>query len=99
MEKDEIIKIAIDQEERLLVKPKLKSFPYMYREAMEVHWDNEGKFLYSPKPKKWSYLDWYAQILKAAKEQSCLLSITDGKEWVNIPKELKDEILNYNASP
>lgn len=98
MEKDEIIKIAIDQEERLLVKPKNNSFPYMYREAMEVHWDNDGKYLYSPKPKKWSYIEWYAQILKAAKEQSCILNITEETEWVNIPAELKNEIINYNAS-
>jgi hypothetical protein len=98
MEKDEILEIAIDQEERLLVKPKSNSFPYMYREAMEVHWDNEGKFLYSPKPKQWRYLDWYIQIIKAAKEQTCLLTITDNTEWVNIPEELKNDIIDYQAS-
>ena len=98
MEKDVIIRIAIDQEERLLVKPKTMSFPYMYREAMEVHWDNEGKFLYSPKPKIWSYLEWYSQIIKAAKEQSCILSITKETEWANVPMDLKNEILNYQTS-
>lgn len=101
MEKDEILQIGIDKNERLFIIPKTKSFPYVYREGMEVHWNNKGKLLYSPKPKEWSYAKWYAQILKAAKEQSCVLLITENTQWVNIQKELKNEIINYqvNTSP
>ena len=65
---------------------------------MEVHWNNEGKFLYSPKPKEWSYIEWYVQILKAVKEQSYILLITENTQWVNIKKELKNEIINYQAN-
>ncbi|MGA9572806.1 MAG: hypothetical protein WBS20_02540 [Lysobacterales bacterium] len=93
MEQDEILEIGIDEDERLYIKPSSNSFPYIYREAMEVHWDTKGMFLYSPKPRKWSYLDWYGQIIKAAKEQSCSLVLSDKTVWVNMPASLKNEIL------
>ena len=93
MDQDEIQEIGIDIQERLYVKPSFKRFPHIYREAMEVHWDDEGAYLYSPKPRKWSYLDWYKQIIKAGKEQSCSLTITKDTVWVNIPEKLKEEIL------
>jgi len=92
MEEDKIIEIGIDKEERLYIKPASKTFPYIYREAMEVHWDNEKAFLYTPKPKQWTYLNWYNQIIKAAKEQSCKLQLTTATLWVNIPEKLKNEI-------
>ncbi|MDA3945516.1 MAG: hypothetical protein PF439_02405 [Helicobacteraceae bacterium] len=98
MEKDEILQIGIDENKRLFIIPKTKSFPYIYRETMEVHWNSEGKFLYSPKPREWSYIEWYTQILKAVKEQSCILTITENTQLVNIPEELKNEIINYQAS-
>ncbi|MFM7895444.1 MAG: hypothetical protein ACKO8L_05815, partial [Flavobacterium sp.] len=56
---DEIIEIGIDELERLYIKPKKEKFTLIYRTATEVHWDNEKHFLYSPKPKDWTYLDWY----------------------------------------
>lgn len=98
MKKDEILQIGIDENGRLFIVPKTQSFPYIYREAMEVHWDSEGKFLYSPKPREWSYIEWYTQILKAVKEQSCLLLITENTQWINILEELKNEIINYQAN-
>jgi hypothetical protein len=57
MEIDNILEIGIDDEGRLYVKPTTTKFPMMYREAIEVHWDSNGDFLYSPKPRNWSYLD------------------------------------------
>ena len=70
MTTDRIAELAIDDAGRLCVKPTTATFPFIWREAMEVHWDPHGGFLYSPKPREWSYADWLRQILSAAKETS-----------------------------
>ena len=64
MRTDNIIEVGIDRLERLYIKPKEERFTLIYRTATEVHWDNKDYFLYSPKPKDWSYLDWYKHIIK-----------------------------------
>jgi hypothetical protein len=56
MRTDNIIEVGIDRLERLYIKPKEERFTLIYRTATEVHWDNKDYFLYSPKPKDWSYL-------------------------------------------
>lgn len=94
MKKDIIVEIGIDSEERLYLKPSKLKFLYIYREAMEVYWNNETLSLYGAKPRKWSYLDWFKQIIRAVEEQSCKLSLNEKTNWVNIPKELKEKILN-----
>ena len=96
MERDEIIEIGIDDKERLYLKPASKAFPYIYREAAEVHWDSKENFLYSPKPREWSYLDWYKHIIKIVSGLSCELFITDNTHWVNIPVNLKAQIIQIN---
>ncbi|MEJ1959881.1 MAG: hypothetical protein WDM70_11045, partial [Nitrosomonadales bacterium] len=47
---DGIKEVGIDHEGRLYVTPKSKTFPMIYREAMEVHWDVKGRYLYAPPP-------------------------------------------------
>ncbi|HTN93879.1 MAG TPA: hypothetical protein VMJ33_04795 [Gallionella sp.] len=42
MERDAISEIGMDDEGRLYVAPETKTFPYIYREAMEVHWNEIG---------------------------------------------------------
>ena len=90
---DRIEEIGIDEEERLYVKPSKATFTMIYREAIEVHWNNERSYLYGSKPRKWSYLQWFQQIIKAASEQGCQLVIPSNVIWVNIPGELQQEIL------
>ena len=84
---DAISRVEIDAEKRLRVYPASTEFLYIYREAMEVHWDQEGRFLYSPPPRKWTYADWFAHILKAALEQSVALHLRADTEWVNVEVE------------
>jgi len=87
---DEIIEIGIDDLERLYVKPKKEKFTLIYRTATEVHWDNEKQFLYSPRPKDWTYLDWYEHILKVVrKEGNCELLINEHTIFNNISNHLK----------
>jgi hypothetical protein len=64
MKKDTIAEVAIDEQGRLRVTPTSNSYAMIYREAVEVHWDAGGKYLYSPKPRKWSYLDWFKTSLR-----------------------------------
>ncbi|MBL7683157.1 MAG: hypothetical protein JNK00_07315 [Flavipsychrobacter sp.] len=96
MKSDKIIEIGIDNEERLYIKPSTSQFLYIYRSAVEVHWDNTKKILYSPKPRDWTYLKWYNHIIATALDYGYLLKLTEKTEWVNIPKDLKTEILSSN---
>ncbi|WP_431311605.1 hypothetical protein [Pedobacter albus] len=57
MQVENILEIGIDKLERLYIKPEKLSFVLIYRSATEVHWDSNGHFLYSPKPREWTYLD------------------------------------------
>lgn len=93
METDTIIEIGIDNSERLYIRPHNKRFNYIWRSATEVHWDQEKKFLYSPKPREWSYYDWYCHIITVVKSEfGCELIINDETNWFDIPDELKNKI-------
>jgi hypothetical protein len=89
---DQIIEIGIDESERLYVMPQAKRFPYIYREAMEVQWDAVRSVLRSPRPREWSYLRWFQQIVCAAKEQGVRLEITQSTKWSNVSEVVRSEI-------
>ena len=91
--KDNIIEIGIDEKDRLYIKPEKATFPLIYRTATEVHWDEEGKFLYSPKPREWTYLDWYNQIISVLETDfNYRLKFTNKTIWTNISDDLKMQI-------
>ena len=50
MERDVISENGIDDKGQLYVMPYTKTFPYIYREAMEIHWDENEKHLFAPPP-------------------------------------------------
>ncbi len=90
---DNITKVEIDDTGRLHIKPEKSKFSLVYRTATEVHWDNKNMTLYSPKPRDWSYLDWYLQIVRVIKDEcSVSLILTEKTEWINISDELKEKI-------
>lgn len=90
--KDPIVEIGIDSEERLYVRPETRSYPMIYREAVEVHWHADERFLYSPKPREWSYFDWYKHILSTVDPACSDLEITEKTKWNKIPLTLRDQI-------
>jgi hypothetical protein len=93
MKKDDIAEIQIDATGRLCVVPQSNSFPHVFRAGMEVHWDDRGKYLYSPQPREWSYTRWFQQIIAAVKgEYGCTLVITPATQWQNIDDSLKRTI-------
>jgi len=97
MQRDAIADIEIDATGQLHVVPASSTFPYIYREAMEVHWNPERSSLYSPVPREWSYARWFEQIIAAAREQGCLLHLTASTSWRNIPESVKAEFLQVAA--
>jgi hypothetical protein len=93
MERDTIAELEIDTVGKLHVVPSTHAFPYIYREAMEVHWDTVRRSLYSPTPREWSYSRWFQQILTAAKGQGCELRLASSTKWLNIDPGVKAEFL------
>jgi hypothetical protein len=90
---DEIAEIGIDQAGRLYVQPAKQTFPYVYRAAMEVHWDQARGVLFSPKPREWSYRQWFRQILDAVTDEYGVhLRIGVGTTWTNVPDLLRTQI-------
>ncbi|NQY94743.1 MAG: hypothetical protein HRT43_11295 [Campylobacteraceae bacterium] len=51
--------------------------------------------MFSPKPRKWTYLDWYNQIMRAT---SYKLKINEKTIWVNISDSLKSAIENSRSN-
>ncbi|WP_390902358.1 hypothetical protein [Sphingomonas bisphenolicum] len=49
---EEIEEVGIDAEGRIYVRPAQTNFNRIYRAAMEVHWDESQRRLYSPVPCK-----------------------------------------------
>lgn len=93
MTTDEIVEVKIDGDGKLLVRPQTCAFPYIYRAAMEVGWNPDNRTLFSPKPREWSYLRWFQQIVSAvAGEYDVRLVITPQTAWSDVPDALRAEI-------
>ena len=98
MDHIEIEDIQINEEGNLLVKPvenPSKMFRFVYRAAMEVDWNEDLECFSCPKPREWSYFDWYKQVISAVvSEMGILLKISNKTAWRNISNELKSQIEN-----
>ncbi|MBK7442903.1 MAG: hypothetical protein WBP43_05735 [Chitinophagales bacterium] len=91
---DKILEIGIDNKGRLYLKPEKQRFTLIYRTATEIHWEDNGNFLYSPKPREWTYFDWFRQIVRVTEtEFNCKLILTNETVWVNTAEELKLQII------
>jgi|ThiBiot_500_plan_2_1041550.scaffolds.fasta_scaffold89044_1 hypothetical protein len=96
---DQIAEIGIDPDGQLYVRPKISTFPHIYRAAMKVGWDPLRGVLFSPKPSEWSYRDWFRPIITAvASEYGVRLRVGPGTIWSNIPVELRKQIETDQAS-
>lgn len=96
---DKILEIGIDDKARLFIKPNKERFILIHKTATEVHWDNNELFLYSPKPREWTYFDWFKQITGVTEtECKCKLVLTDQTLWTNISDELKQLIIKHQKA-
>lgn len=100
MDSDTITEVTIDDLGRLCITPKNQKFPHIYRAAIEVNWDAKLGYLHSPKPREWTYLDWYKHIVSGvASEYGCSLRLNQATKWVNIPSGLRADIENWDRDP
>ena len=98
--KDIIIKkIEIDEEGQLVVTPEIGAdYYFIYRTASGVNWSQESHCLYSPKPKKWSYVDWFENIYASIKsEYEHRLLISAVTIWHNVNSDLKNDLIRSAA--
>jgi Integron Cassette Protein Hfx_Cass5 len=71
------------------------SYQYIYREAAAVYWDNERKgFKSSKAPGEWTYTAWYDHIVTTVKSGvGAELKLSSNTQWINVPQEIKSQIL------
>lgn len=94
MTTDNIEAIGIDEIGQLFIKPEKERFVLIWRSATEVHWDDKRTCLFSPKPREWSYLDWYKHIIGVVKDEcGCKLIVTSNTNWLSIPDDLQQQII------
>jgi len=84
--------IEIDASGRIHVSPSKSHFPYIYREAVEVSWDESTQTLHSPVPREWGYARWLRQIFAAAAEQGTQLELSPQTRWINVPPDLQADL-------
>jgi len=92
---DAIAEVGIEASGWLYIKPATQKFSMIWREGAEVHWDENSQILFSPKPREWSYLDWYQHIIWVAQGEGSgvLLYPTPDTRWRNVPDELRQRIV------
>lgn len=91
-----IEEIAIDAENRLLVRPLLmpsENFAHIYRDASGVAWIENVRSLGAREPQKWTHVELFKQILAAVRnEYGNSLVLTPKTRWSNVPDQLQSEL-------
>ena len=94
IDKDNIIEIGIDEKIGIYVKPETVKFPFIWRSASSIHWDDKEHILCTTNQSGWTHLQWYKQIIGAVlDEYGYELILTDKTIWTNIPDNLKLDII------
>ena len=93
MESEQIKEVGIDAEGKLFIKPLTQEYPFIYRAAMGVYWDDKNHYLYSPILSESKDFDWFQQMLDAVRsEYQHRLLLTESTTWVNVPDDVKNKI-------
>jgi len=89
----DIEQVEIEQQGRLCVTPASGDFEMVYREAMEVYWDRDQRFLFSPIPREMTYPQWFSQIVLAVEYQNGVkLALTEHTRWIGVSESLRAEM-------
>jgi hypothetical protein len=95
MKRENVSKIIIGDNRRLLVFLKNEDFEHIYRTASGVNWNNDKKYLFSQIPEEWDYVKWFNHILcTVLDEYGVLLKISRKTLFENINKNLENELKN-----
>lgn len=102
MKETPIEEIKIDEENRLLVRPKMRpaqTYEYIYRDASGVTWIDKVRCLGAIEPDKWNHFDLFKQVILAVQgEYGELLVVTPETKWSNVPSTLEGEIRVWKQS-
>jgi hypothetical protein len=98
MVKDDIAEVGIGSHGGLFVRPATRTFPLVYREAMQVGWNRESGVLFGPAPREWDHARWFEQIVAAARAQSVDLRLTPTTLWTHVPPETRFRIEAWDQS-
>ena len=97
MEHIEVSKIEILGSGELSVTPSVNwnnMFQSIYRAASGVAWNEATNSFVTPKPKEWSYIDWYENLVASVvSEMGINLKIAPNTEWINVPNNVQKKIL------
>ena len=97
----EVAEISIDNNGRLLIRPREAhdSFQYVYRAAAEVRWDPTKGCFACPVPRDWSYLKWFQHARGAVRvELGRDFEVNSRTTWTNVSDVLRDEICSTQAA-
>ncbi len=98
MIEERIVCVGIGEDGRLFVQPDEATFPYIYRTASDVRWDDVRGVLTTNAPRDMSYPNWFRQIWGAAADEYGVdLRLTDETEWVGVPPDVAAEIRQDRA--
>jgi hypothetical protein len=90
---EKIKEIGVDLKGRLYLVPSREKFPFIYRSATGVHWDEKSLFLYSPEINESECAAWFQEICAAVKsEYDVLLMPSEATQWTNIPPATREAI-------
>lgn len=91
-QRDQIQEIGLNKDKLLYVKPAETKFPFIYREAMEIYWNENEEYLYHSRIADWTYKQWFDHIIDAARLQGVLLEISKSTKWISVPDNIKEKI-------
>lgn len=87
------IEIAKNGEMFIVLASGGKSHYHMiYREAAEVYWDEVRKGFKTPKPRQWTYKEWFEHVIKVAANCSIFLELSNKTRFINVPLSVIQEI-------
>lgn len=67
---------------------------YIYREGVQVCWDDEKKgFQSAVPPREWSYADWFAHTVATVEALDIELVLSPSATWINVPEDIKNELV------
>lgn len=99
MEYVPIKRIEVTESGELLVTPVENAanakelYPFIYRTATGVSWNEPKQSFASPVPREWSYFQWFANIVSSAvSELGVRLVVTPSTQWVNVPNDLQNQL-------
>ena len=69
-------------------------YPYVYRTATGVRWDERSASFVSQVPKEWTVAKWFENIVASVEDElGTHLQLSDKTLWVSVSEKDKEEVL------